>query len=124
MYSSTLNGDEPDVCYAMNQQHDDHSSCGFLDHVYSGQGDDYLKLQLGNHEDLRNTDDDSDANDQHLDCKAPIHVGGHYGGDDSRHCSCYDGANKVNCVDDRYCPSGVFVQTLQQIVSAKPLAQG
>ena len=51
MFCWKLNGDEPDVCYAKNQQHDDHSSCGFLDHVYSEQGDDYLELQLVNHVD-------------------------------------------------------------------------
>ena len=38
-----VNGDAPDVYYVMNQQHDDHSSCGFLDHVSFDQGDDYWK---------------------------------------------------------------------------------
>lgn len=43
LHYSTPNGDEPDVCYAMNQQHDDHSNCEFWDRVFSDQGDDYLK---------------------------------------------------------------------------------
>lgn len=72
-----------------------------------------------NHADLRNTDDDSDENDQHWDCKASSYVHGHCGGGHSGHCSCYDGASKENCGDDKYCPSAGFVLVLQQIVSAK-----
>lgn len=94
----------------MNQQPDDHSSCESLAHGCFDQGDDYLKPQLVNHVNYRNTDDDSDENDQHLDCTAPIHVGDHYGGDDCQHCSCYDGASKGNCDDDKYYPSGAFVR--------------